>query len=158
MCEYLCGSLRVRQDSGYAVRRRLKEEVARRAYNLQLDDEIPAQTRAEITRLAPHAPPKLLFSLTTSTNHDCIEESLERELRADSKLPLKSVSVFRCLERIIELAKPDVLVLILVEGASSGWEPLKRRGLTLREFFELVYEYRDRPDKDVNGVYDMTEW
>ena len=135
---------------------RLKEEAARRAYHLQLGEEIPESIRGEVSHVASHPPPKLLFNLTTSPKHDCIDETLDGELAYRSKPPVADVPVFMCISRLFELAQPEEAVLIFVEGASSGWEPLERRTMTLRKFLEFVYEYRDRPEVDVNGVYDIT--
>jgi len=134
---------------------RLKREVAERGYNLQLGEEIPESIRAEISHLTSQAPPMLLLNLTTSPKHDCLDETLDRELEYRSKPAIAEVPVFLCLSRVFELAQPEAAVLIFVEGALSGWESLRRRTMTLREFLEFVYEYRDRPDADVTGVYEI---
>jgi len=155
MCEYLAGSLRIRTPTTDALKKELKAEAQQHGYYLQLDDEISLNKRKEILRIVSHEPPSILFNITTKSTYDCIDETLNNELEYFKKKPFEEIAFFKFVRRIFTITQPEKAVIIFVEGAETGWFPLKKRECLLNDFLAALYEFRDRHDYDVEGIYNI---
>lgn len=126
-------------------------------YHLQLDEEIPSEMKTEIVQFTRFAPPFVCFNVASDSSSDCIEEVWRTELDARTKKPQDEVRIFSFLRRLFIISQPNDATLILVRGAQSGWSPLRRQSVTLEQLISAVYEYLDRYNYDVYGVYDIVE-
>ena len=158
MCEYLAGGLRSASLSSDATLSELRAIAKRSGYYVQLGAEIPPPIRKEILRYVPESGGFVLFNVTSrdGPNWDCIDETLDSELDFSRKKPVEEVAFFAFLRRAFAFSNPDEAIVIYTEGASTGWFPLERRTCSLADFLESLYEYHDRPDRDVAGVYVIT--
>lgn len=156
MCEYLVGAIRSARLSSEDSLQVLKDEANRSGYGIQLNEEIPATIRNEIVSAVPSSSSTLLLSVTSDARHNCIEETLSRELEYFGKKEFRAISFFQFLRRLFALAHPDEAHVIYVEGAEVGWSPLEQRKMSLDGFLHLLYEQRDRAGYDVAGVYEIT--
>jgi hypothetical protein len=155
VCEYLVYALRSNRLVSQQARRDLKSEARRQGYDVQLDAEIPSTIRGEVSRIVQQGSPSSLLNITTRPGWNCIDETLSAELDYFSKKPIGDVAIFQLIRWIIHFAEPFEATLLFVDGAEVGWFPLNRRVSNLSNLLESIYEYHDRPDLDVHGIYDI---
>lgn len=157
MCEYLAGSMHSSSLLSEELKRELKSAARRAGYHLQLASEVPPSIQVEIHRYAGNDSSSMLFNITSGEgpHRNCIEETLNKELDLRSQRPFEDVHFFRLVCKLFDLAKPDRAIIIYTEGASVGWFPLGRQRTTLEKFLRRLYEYHDRRDYDVRGVYEV---
>jgi len=96
-----------------------------------------------------------LFNITSKKGDhwNCIDETLNTELDFGAKKSFQEIPFFDFLREMFRFAGPEEAVIIFTEGAEVGWFPLERRESTLSDFCSAVYEYRDRTEYDVHGVF-----
>lgn len=155
MCNYLAGLMIARRTPDESLLDALKDEATRSGYHLQLNEEIPDTLQHEILRLIPGAPSAILFNITTNDCSDCIEEVFIHEIQFPRKMPFQDVAFFRFLRQMFKISKPERTTVVYAEGGRTGWSPMEKRGMPLEEFMQLVYEYNDRRDRDIRGVYEI---
>jgi len=159
MCEYLAGALRSERLATKASRIELREIAKRAGYHIQIDLEIPPSIRTELERYAAGPPGFTLVNITSREGPpwNCIDETLSAELEYSKKASFDEVPFFGFMKSLFRFIKPEISIITYTEGAETGWFPLEKRAASLNEFLNLLYEYRDRPDREIEGVYTIAD-